>query len=112
MDGRGRTTSETTAPVDAPEPETALPSFPPGRPILTCRATVVTMDPGRGVLPETDVLTRGTSIEAVGPHLPAPEVAGVLDADGALPLPGFVDTHRHMWQSAFRGVGADWTISN
>lgn len=112
MDGRGRTTSETTARVDAPGTGDGVTVVPARRPILTRRATVVTMDPGRGVLPETDVLTRGTSIEAVGPHLPAPEVAGVLDADGALPLPGFVDTHRHMWQSAFRGVGADWTISN
>ncbi|MBH1934323.1 amidohydrolase family protein [Streptomyces sp. AV19] len=25
-------------------------------------------------------------------------------------LPGFIDTHRHMWQAALRGVGADMTL--
>ena len=25
-------------------------------------------------------------------------------------MPGFVDTHRHTWQTAFRGLGADWTF--
>jgi 5-methylthioadenosine/S-adenosylhomocysteine deaminase len=84
--------------------------FTPGRPILIRRATVVTMD--RGVLPETDVLIRGTTIAAVGARLSAPVGTVVIDADEALLLPGFVDTHRHMWQSAFRGVGADWTLTN
>ena len=26
-------------------------------------------------------------------------------------MPGMVDTHRHMWQTALRGFGADWTLS-
>ncbi|WP_251076466.1 amidohydrolase family protein [Streptomyces benahoarensis] len=25
-------------------------------------------------------------------------------------MPGFVDNHRHAWQTAFRGIGADWTF--
>lgn len=90
----------------AAEPAT----FASGRPILIRRATVVTMD--RGVLSETDVLIRGTTIAAVGQRLAAPPHASVIDAGGGLLLPGFVDTHRHMWQSAFRGVGADWTLAN
>ena len=36
--------------------------------------------------------------------------AQVIDADGALVLPGFVDTHRHTWQTAMRGICADWTL--
>jgi cytosine/adenosine deaminase-related metal-dependent hydrolase len=86
--------------------------FTEGRPIVFRRATVVTMDPRLGVLQDADVLVRGTRIEAVGRRLPAPANAAVIDADGALLIPGFVDTHRHMWQSALRGVGADWTLSN
>lgn len=85
-------------------------TFPSGRPILIRRATVVTLDPARGVLPDTDVLVRGTTIDAVGQRLSPPPHTTVLDADGALLLPGFVDTHRHLWQSVFRGVGADWTL--
>ncbi|OHV25684.1 hypothetical protein BBK14_21895 [Parafrankia soli] len=68
------------------------------------------MDARLGVLPETDVLVRDTTIAAVGKRLPAPADAIVVDAAGALLLPGFVNTHQHMWQAAFRGVGADWTI--
>lgn len=70
------------------------------------------MDSQAGVLPETDVLVRGTTIKAVGKRLAAPADAIVIDADGALLLPGFVDTHRHMWESSLRGVGADWTLTN
>lgn len=86
--------------------------FTPGRDVLIRRATVVTMDPGRGVLPQTDVLVSGMNIKAVGKGLAARAGAVTIDADGALLLPGFVDTHRHMWQSAFRGVGADWTLAS
>jgi 5-methylthioadenosine/S-adenosylhomocysteine deaminase len=33
-----------------------------------------------------------------------------IDAAGSFVLPGFVDTHRHTWQSLFRGIAADWRI--
>ncbi|MEV7170498.1 amidohydrolase family protein [Streptomyces sp. NPDC093224] len=87
-------------------------AFPSDRPVLIRRATVITMDPRRGVLADTDVLVRGTTIEAVGKRLPAPPHATVIDAAGALLLPGFVDTHRHMSETALRGVGADWTLGD
>ncbi|GAA3434830.1 amidohydrolase family protein [Kutzneria kofuensis] len=35
----------------------------------------------------------------------------MIDATGRIVLPGFVDTHRHTWQTAFRGIGADWTFA-
>ncbi|MGW0825190.1 amidohydrolase family protein [Streptomyces sp. NPDC002845] len=95
----------------SPAPAAAPVTFAPGRPVLFRRATVVTMDPRRGVLPDTDVLVRGTDIEAVGQRLSAPADATVIDAAGALLLPGFVNTHQHMWQAAMRGVGADWTLA-
>ena len=27
-------------------------------------------------------------------------------------MPGFVDTHRHTWQTPFRGICADWTLED
>ena len=33
-----------------------------------------------------------------------------IDATGTLVIPGFVDTHRHVWQTAIRGICADWTL--
>lgn len=95
-----------------PAAATQRPRFTEGQPIVFRRATVVTMDPRLGVLQDTDVLVQGAHIEAVGRRLPTPANAAVIDANGALLIPGFVDTHRHMWQSALRGVGADWTLSN
>ena len=34
-----------------------------------------------------------------------------IDASGGIVMPGMVDTHRHMWQTAMRGYGADWTLT-
>lgn len=34
-----------------------------------------------------------------------------IDATGCLVVPGFVDTHRHTWQTAFRGIASDWSAS-
>ena len=34
-----------------------------------------------------------------------------IDAAGGIVMPGMIDTHRHMWQTAMRGYGADWTLT-
>jgi 5-methylthioadenosine/S-adenosylhomocysteine deaminase len=86
--------------------------FPAGRPLLIRGATVVTMDRARGILPDTDVLVMDRKIKAVGKRLAAPQATAVIEAKGALLIPGFVDTHRHMWQSALRGIGVDWTLND
>ena len=85
--------------------------FAAGRPILFRGATVLTVDPEIGVVEDGDVLVRGDRIELVGRGLAAPEDATVIDARGGILMPGMVDTHRHMWQTALRGFGADWTLS-
>jgi cytosine/adenosine deaminase-related metal-dependent hydrolase len=48
-------------------------------------------------------------IVEVAERVDAPE-AEVIDATDRIVMPGFVDNHRHAWQTAFRGVGADWTF--
>ncbi|WP_258933804.1 amidohydrolase family protein [Nesterenkonia pannonica] len=75
-------------------------------------ATVVTQDSDLGTLREADVLVADGEVQAVGYDLSSPEDATVIDAAGAILMPGMIDTHRHMWQSVLRGVGADWTITN
>ncbi|MET0233546.1 MAG: amidohydrolase family protein [Kibdelosporangium sp.] len=82
-----------------------------GRPILFRNATVLSMDPAIGVLSGGDVLVRAGRIEQVGRDLPAPGDAEVVDATGGILMPGMIDTHRHMWQTALRGFGADWTLT-
>jgi cytosine/adenosine deaminase-related metal-dependent hydrolase len=68
-------------------------------------ARLVTMDPDLGDL-TGDVLVDGGLIAAVGPAL---DVADAEQVDGStwIVVPGFVDTHRHTWQSAMRHTYAD-----
>jgi cytosine/adenosine deaminase-related metal-dependent hydrolase len=67
---------------------------------------VIDTEPEIVVHPGTDVLIEDDRIAAVGRGLVA-EDATVIDATDRLVLPGFVDTHRHTWQTALRGIAAD-----
>ncbi|MEV6347533.1 amidohydrolase family protein [Actinoplanes sp. NPDC051851] len=72
---------------------------------------VLTMDDTRTVLPGADVLVVDGKIAEIGYGLSAPEGAEEIDATGGIVMPGMIDTHRHMWQTAMRGYGADWTLT-
>jgi 5-methylthioadenosine/S-adenosylhomocysteine deaminase len=80
-------------------------------PIVLRRGTVLTMNNANDVLHDADVLVIDGKIEAVGPGLEAPQHAKEIDAKDGIVMPGMIDTHRHMWQTALRGYGADWTLS-
>ena len=81
------------------------------RPVVLRGGTVLTMDGSRHVLPGADVLVIGDLIAEVGTGLAAPGGALEIDAAGGIVMPGMIDTHRHMWQTAMRGYGADWTLT-
>ena len=89
----------------------AAEDFAPGRPVVFRNATVLTMDEGHHVYRGADVLTDGQRIAAVGHALEVPADAVEIDAAGGIVMPGMIDTHRHMWQTAMRGYGADWTLT-
>ncbi len=72
---------------------------------------VITMDDSIGDLPVGDVLIEDRSIAAIGPSLEVAD-AIVVDARGAIVMPGLVDTHRHTWQTQMRGICADWTLND
>ncbi len=82
-----------------------------GRPVVFRHATVLTMDGAHHVYDAADVLITGDTITAVGPGLQVPEGTVEIDATGGIVMPGMIDTHRHMWQTAMRGYGADWTLT-
>jgi cytosine/adenosine deaminase-related metal-dependent hydrolase len=82
-----------------------------GRPVVLRGGTVLTVDAARQVLPGHDVLVVGDRIAAVGPGLPVPDGTTEIDASGGIVMPGMIDTHRHLWQTAMRGYGADWTLT-
>jgi len=66
-------------------------------------AYVATMDPALGDLPRADVLVRDGEIITVGHEVAAAD-APTISGAGMLLLPGFVDTHWHLWNSFMRGL--------
>jgi 5-methylthioadenosine/S-adenosylhomocysteine deaminase len=81
------------------------------RPVILRNGLVLTMDDSHTVLPGADVLVVDGRIAEVGTGLTAPDGALEIDASGGILMPGMIDTHRHMWQTAMRGYGADWTLT-
>jgi 5-methylthioadenosine/S-adenosylhomocysteine deaminase len=71
---------------------------------------VVTMEPDLGDIKNGDVLVDGSKIVEIGARLEAPEGCEVIDAEGMIVIPGLVDMHKHLWQTALRSVVADLTL--
>lgn len=71
-------------------------------------ATVITMD-ALGDLPRADVLVTGDRITEIAPAIHADD-AQVVDATGCILIPGLVNAHMHTWQTALRGLAANWTL--
>jgi cytosine/adenosine deaminase-related metal-dependent hydrolase len=69
------------------------------------------MDNNHRVLHDGDVLVVDGVIREIGQGIKAPDGALEIDARGGIIMPGMIDTHRHMWQTAMRAYGADWTLS-
>ena len=80
------------------------------RPLLIRGGRVVTMVDGTAEH-AVDLLVRNGRIAAIGPALAADD-ADILDARGMIVLPGFVDAHRHVWQTQLRTVATDWSLFN
>jgi hypothetical protein len=75
--------------------------LPPRGEFVIRGATVLTMDPAVPDLAAGDVHVRDGAIIAVAQQIEAP-AAQVIDGAGMICIPGFIDTHMHMWTSAFR----------
>jgi 5-methylthioadenosine/S-adenosylhomocysteine deaminase len=83
----------------------------PGRPILIKGGCVLSLDRAVGDFEQADVLIEGKKISAVRPNISAPN-AQVIDAKNRIVMPGFVDTHRHMWQGFLRNVLPDGSLED
>ena len=67
---------------------------------------VMTMDPTLGDIPRGDVHVKNGAIVAVGAGLKSGG-AQVIDGRDMIVLPGFVDTHWHMWNTLLRSMAGD-----
>jgi cytosine/adenosine deaminase-related metal-dependent hydrolase/ABC-type uncharacterized transport system permease subunit len=78
---------------------------PTGRTLIK-GGTVLSLDPRVGNFLNGDVLIDGDRIIDVRPGLQV-DGADVIDAGGMIVMPGFVDTHRHIWEGLLRNIGTD-----
>src|SRR4051812_34508462 len=75
--------------------------LPPRGEFIIRGATVLTIDPILGDLAAGDVHVRDGEIVGVGQRINRPNVQ-VIESAGMICLPGFVDTHWHLWTSLLR----------
>lgn len=76
---------------------------------LISGATILSMDGTVGDLPKGDILVEDDRILAIAPVLQADD-AELVDAEGRIAVPGFVNAHMHTWQTGLRSLAADWTL--
>jgi 5-methylthioadenosine/S-adenosylhomocysteine deaminase len=72
---------------------------------------VLTVDETLGDLADADVLIEDDRIVEIGSDLGV-EDAEVIDVRGRIVMPGFVDTHRHTWETAIRGCAPNATLDD
>src|SRR3954469_16184618 len=70
---------------------------------------VLTQDPALGEMPDADVLIEDDKIAAIGHGLSA-DGARTIDASGDIVIPGFIDTHRHTWETSIRTSAPDYAL--
>jgi 5-methylthioadenosine/S-adenosylhomocysteine deaminase len=73
---------------------------------------VLTMDPQIGDIYGGDVLLEDDRIAAVAPSIEIGENdADIIDATGCIVMPGFIDSHRHTWETIIRGIAPDVSLA-
>ena len=77
--------------------------------VLIKGGIVLTQDPALGEMADADVLVEDDKIAAVGRNLPA-DGARTIDATGDVVIPGFIDTHRHTWETSIRTCAPDYPL--
>ena len=71
---------------------------------------VLTMDPAIGDIYGGDVLLEGDRVAAVAARVDAGD-AEVVDASNCIVMPGFIDSHRHTWETVIRGIAPDVSLA-
>ncbi len=94
-------------PVSLSNPVSSVPS---GNRMLLKGGTVLTMDEDIGDYEKADILIENGIIKEIAPSIETDTES--VDASGHVIMPGFVDTHRHMWQGCIRNILPDGLLSD
>lgn len=70
------------------------------------------LDPKTQSLVDVDIGIEGDTIERIGPALPAPSGARVIEAEGRILLPGLVNCHTHAHNNLLKGMADNWTLED
>ncbi len=67
-------------------------------------STAVTFNNQNDILSNTDILIEENQISSIGKNITAPIGTEIIDCTNLIALPGFVNTHHHLYQTLFRGI--------
>ena len=76
---------------------------------LIKNGSIISMDRKVGDFDRGDILIEEDKIIKVARTIRAPN-ASVINADGMIVIPGFVNAHIHTWQTGLRGIAGNWSI--
>jgi 5-methylthioadenosine/S-adenosylhomocysteine deaminase len=83
--------------------------------VLIANGYIVTVDAARNVYPGGFVAVDGDKISAVGPSGQTPKPDGfdeVIDATGAIVVPGLINMHQHHWYTLFKGLADGFLLED
>lgn len=89
----------TVSPLDAAAPPAQM--LADDRRYVLRGAAVLSMDRQVGDFTRADIMVQGKKIVAVHPNIQAGETTAI-DCSGRIIIPGFVDTHHHLFETALR----------
>ncbi|KAF4979143.1 hypothetical protein FDECE_18110 [Fusarium decemcellulare] len=86
--------------------------------VLFERATVISFDEDAQsiqVLRNSSLLITGNRISAIfssNSSFTIPKDTKIIPSDGKILSPGFIDTHRHLWQTAYRTISSNISLAS
>jgi 5-methylthioadenosine/S-adenosylhomocysteine deaminase len=83
--------------------------------ILIKNGYIVTVDGARHVYPGGFVAVAGTKISAIGSSMQMPASDNfdeVIDAAGAIVVPGLINMHQHHWYTLFKGLADGYLLED
>lgn len=76
--------------------------------ILLQGGTLLIHDSNKHVVPlRSDLLIQDDCIHQIKDQIPPPNGATIINCQGAIISPGFINTHKHLWQSQQKGLHSD-----